>query len=457
MPPSVVGFLASLPGYPAGKLFCQFHDWCGQQGIEIEHLLLSHADQYMQLPWSESFADATWGGRRLMLRRYIRWCTHENDSATDTPPPRIRGRKHNGPMPWPNSAQSFIEMLESTLRTSTCQSYKSTLQQFFNWTHSTGIVIISITRDDVIAFSRAMHAQGLAPATRLLSLIVVRSYLRYLACHDLLQADPETLIQTTDLPKLPDRLPRALRPEVDEELQQRLDRSPRLPWRGLLLMRNTGMRIGELRLLTYDCLRADHEYNYVKVPLGKLNNERLVPLDDKTLELAQKLQQQGPKPRTWLLQGKNGRPFCVATYQSALTRASYGLQEHLSKPEPITTHRLRHTYATRLLNAGMSLPGLQRLLGHRSIHMTLHYATVQLDSLTKEYFAALDNMRGRYNQPLPTTPPSRRNQTPSSLVNDAARQIHRDAGEQPKSIRDQAHRLARKLKYISAHLQDLDF
>ncbi len=438
-------------------MLCQFHDWSEQQGLTPEHLLLSHVDQYMQLPWSESLTDATWGTCRYRLRRYIRCCAPENNGAVDTPPPSPQERRNEGPAPWPNSARSFIKMLEPILRASTCRTYKNKLQQFFSWAHSAGVVIFSITRDDVIAFSSAMHRQGLAPATRLQRLIVVRCYLRYLALHDLLQANPETLIQATDLPKLPERLPRTLQPKVDENLQQRLESSTRLLWHGLLLMRNTGMRISELRSLAYDCLHADHEYNYLKVPLGKLNKEHLVPIDDKTFDLVQRLQQQEPKPRTCLIQGKTGRPFSATAYQSALTRASYGLQDHLSEPEPITTHRLRHTYATRLLNAGMSLPGLQQLLGHRSIHMTLHYARMQLDSLTKEYFAALDNMHGRYNQPLPTTPPSRHNQTPSSLVDDVARQIHRDASEQSKPTRDQAHRLARKLKHISAHLQDLGF
>ena len=52
-------------------------------------------------------------------------------------------------------------------------------------------------------------------------------------------------------------------------------------------------------------------------------------------------------------------------------------------------HCLRHTFATELLNAGMSLPCLQQLLGHRSIEMTLRYARLTDKTREQEYFKAM--------------------------------------------------------------------
>ena len=64
--------------------------------------------------------------------------------------------------------------------------------------------------------------------------------------------------------------------------------------------------------------------------------------------------------------------------------------------KPITSHRLRHTYATSLLNGGMSLVGIMHLLGHNSIKMTLRYAAVTQDTVAEEYFSAIDRIKSKY-------------------------------------------------------------
>ena len=51
---------------------------------------------------------------------------------------------------------------------------------------------------------------------------------------------------------------------------------------------------------------------------------------------------------------------------------------------PVTPHRLRHTYATEMLRAGVSLPVLKQLLGHRSINMTMRYVQVSQNDLPRQ-------------------------------------------------------------------------
>jgi integrase len=59
-----------------------------------------------------------------------------------------------------------------------------------------------------------------------------------------------------------------------------MENSDSIYHQGLLLMRLTGLRIGELCSLERNCIRRDHLNNcFLKVPLGKLNTERLVPMD----------------------------------------------------------------------------------------------------------------------------------------------------------------------------------
>jgi integrase len=81
------------------------------------------------------------------------------------------------------------------------------------------------------------------------------------------------------------------------------------------------------------------------------------------------LQQRAREDSPWLIEGARERPVSVETYQATL----YGLAGDLPLAEPLTSHRLRHTFATSLMNGGMSLPGIMKLLGHRDHRMTLRY------------------------------------------------------------------------------------
>ena len=93
------------------------------------------------------------------------------------------------------------------------------------------------------------------------------------------------LLFLTDLPRLPNPLPRALPTDVDRRLMTAVAGLDDLLVRaGLQLLRATGMRVGELLDLELDCLVdfASHG-TWLRVPLGKLGTERMVPLDEPTL------------------------------------------------------------------------------------------------------------------------------------------------------------------------------
>ena len=88
------------------------------------------------------------------------------------------------------------------------------------------------------------------------------------------------LIRREDIPRLPHRLPRPLTAEQDQLLQQELIRRNDLGGNAFLLIRHTGMRIGECADLSSDCLRSTGPDQWaVHVPLGKLKTERMVPVD----------------------------------------------------------------------------------------------------------------------------------------------------------------------------------
>jgi integrase len=104
-------------------------------------------------------------------------------------------------------------------------------------------------------------------------------------------APARRLVFTRDIPKLPRPLPRYLPADADRLIGEALQASPnRLFADALLLARATGLRIGELRDLELDCV---HEVPgtgaWLKVPLGKLDSERMVPLDDDTVALIDRI------------------------------------------------------------------------------------------------------------------------------------------------------------------------
>jgi len=133
---------------------------------------------------------------------------------------------------------------------------------------------------------------------------------------------------------------------------------------------------------------------FLKVPLGKLNNERLVPLTNEIVALIEAMQIFGPTQRRYLVEHCKAidQPVQQSKLRAALRRAVEGLETS----EPIVPHRLRHTYATSLLNAGMSLVSVMKLLGHRDYRMTLRYAAITQLTVTKEYDEAISKLRHRY-------------------------------------------------------------
>ena len=133
------------------------------------------------------------------------------------------------------------------------------------------------------------HTPPLAQAVYVCRLLFLRSILEELAWTAQLP-DLAHLIRREDIPRIPQRLPRPLTAEQDRLIQQELLRRNDLPANVFLLLRHTGMRIGECADLSYDCLHNVGPDRWaIHVPLGKLKTERMVPVDSFVCELVQRL------------------------------------------------------------------------------------------------------------------------------------------------------------------------
>jgi hypothetical protein len=136
------------------------------------------------------------------------------------------------------------------------------------------------------------------------------------------------------------------------------------------------------------------------VPLGKLDTERMVPLDAEIVELFDRIvatRSPGrplPHPRTAKLADflftHHGRRLSQNALREELARAA-----DAAGIGHVTPHALRHTYATVLVNAGVSLQALMALLGHVSAEMSLRYGRLFDATVRAEYERALELVKGR--------------------------------------------------------------
>lgn len=346
----------------------------------------------------------------------------------------------------PGPAQEFIDSLRPTHKRSTCDNYRQALFRLHDWLERHRYPLKDLKREQTARWLQYLQERGQSAATRVNVIVPVRAYLRALNDAGLLKRPADELLRPSDLPKLPRYLPRPLEPAVDRELQRRLATSPKPYHRGLLVMRNTGLRVGELSALTFDCLREDELGNtFLKVPLGKMNSERLVPLDGRTRALIEELRRTGRPNRRLLLETPRRRQTKRYAMQRALDEVTSGLDT-----TRVTTHRLRHTYATTLLNAGMSLVSIMRLLGHRDHSMTLRYAAITLETVGTEYRAALAQLEKRY--PVAPRIAAPRTLQPTDAISDIILWVQKRSVRNPSG---RGHSIVKRLKRIRDELGNL--
>lgn len=315
------------------------------------------------------------------------------------------------PHPLEEALQARLRLLETTLRASTFKQYTYTVRLFITYL---GARFPQVRRGDQLR--RDPHILGwlehlwthrvrhngkpLCASTRAAHLIRLRKLLDLLA-DDRFPPCPGLLL-SQDIPRADQLLPRPLTPEDDTRLQTELCRSNDLPSSALLLTRLTGLRIGETADLCADCLRHLGQGQWaLHVPVGKLHNERWVPVDDQVRTIIHRLQFLRTLPPAaepeFLLPRPKGRNALCQELRLALRGAATqaGITAH------VVPHQLRHTYATSMLRAGISLPALMKLLGHRTANMTLRYVEITQHDLQREFHQARQHPRHLLPIPAP--------------------------------------------------------
>ena len=303
-----------------------------------------------------------------------------------------------------------VDSLGAALSSESHRHYRGTVRNFLRYlgaAHPEVNALEQLRREPhLLGWMSRLRSQRppLATSSYINRLIALRPLLTEMAWTEQLP-QLARLIRREDIPRLPQRLARPLTAEQDQLLQQEFVQRNDWESNNFLLIRHTGMRIGECADLSFDCLRSTGPHQCaIHVPLGKLKTERMVPVDSLVVTLVQRLRFfrfLNPRP-------PDGRLLARRSTRDALVRQLrrylHEVCGSLGLSTRIVPHQLRHTYATEMLRAGVSFPALMKLLGHTSPDMTMRYVEVALTDLQREFQEA--RSKPRHLVPQPKTPSS---------------------------------------------------
>ena len=200
-----------------------------------------------------------------------------------------------------------------------------------------------------------------------------------------------------DIPKKPEPLPKFLDDRDAARLMAAAQASTGPRDRLVVeLLARTGMRAGELADLEADAVVRIGAGHWLRIPLGKLRNDRYVPLHPQLVELL----------AAWTAANLDH----IRRHKRLVTDQRGPLDRHLiarivhrvaraAGVPGVHPHRLRHTLATQAINRGMRLEAIAALLGHQKLEMTLIYAKIANRVVADEYAAVSAKIDALYGQP----------------------------------------------------------
>ena len=175
------------------------------------------------------------------------------------------------------------------------------------------------------------------------------------------------IFENIKTPKAEQNLPKPL---MKEEISKLIDVTENEKHRLLIeLLYSTGLRVGEAVKLKFD--QIDSEENTLFVRNGKGNKDRLVIVSPEVIKKIKLIKELNPE-RRFIFETRNNKHMSIKTAQRILEIA--GKKAKLDKKP--TPHMLRHSFATHLLESGVDIRYIQKLLGHSRLETTQIYTNV---------------------------------------------------------------------------------
>lgn len=267
----------------------------------------------------------------------------------------------------------------------TIRNYRAALDKYRDWRGSAFECWRRETGEDFRAYLYALMKEGLKRSTIRLRFAALRSFYKYLVLRRGLAKSPVMEVQ---IPKSERGLPVVLNLRQMEELLEMPLKSD-APSRGpdwlkyrdaaiLELFYSSGLRISEL--LGLDVQDVDFSEEVLKVK-GKGRKERMVPVGDAAMRAMQKYRREAVVTNGALFRSVRGTRIT----QQAVDQMLKKYLKLSGIPFGVSPHKLRHSFATHLLDAGADLRSVQELLGHASLSTTQIYTHVTKERLKKVY------------------------------------------------------------------------
>ena len=301
--------------------------------------------------------------------------------------------------------QRYLRRLGAFLAPASVVAAENALRQFARWmiTDAGLEAIAAVRRDDIedykvwLAAQPRAGGQAITAETHRQRIRTVRAFFERIIEWDWPDAPARNPVIAGDIPKKPEPLPKFL----DDRDAARLMTAARAsadPRDRLVveLLARTGMRAGELAGLDANAVVRIGAGHWLRIPLGKLRNDRYVPLHPELTGLL----------TAWTaanLEHIRRHKRLVADHRGPLDRyvigrvvARVGRAAGVPGVHP---RRLRHTLATQAINRGMRLEAIAALLGHRKMEMTLIYARIANRVVADEYAQVSAKIDALYGQP----------------------------------------------------------
>ena len=232
-----------------------------------------------------------------------------------------------------------------------------------------------VREGNIVEFVMSLAKNRLSVRTQARNLVAIRNLFKYLLKERLLEKDPSALVTP---PKIGRRLPETLTLDEVEALLNTPDKSTTLGLRDGAMIETlyaTGLRVSELvSLRTHD---VDLQLGALKA-FGKGRKQRIVPIGQAAREI---LEQYQKLSRPTILKDRVSDGLFVTGRGKIMTRQGfwkilkkYTLKAGINKN--ISPHKLRHSFATHLLERGADLRAVQEMLGHADVSTTEIYTHI---------------------------------------------------------------------------------
>ncbi|HCN59554.1 MULTISPECIES: tyrosine recombinase XerC [Mammaliicoccus] len=283
--------------------------------------------------------------------------------------------------------QQFIDMLtyEKQFSNHTLNAYQLDLNEFNAFLQSEHLSLDSFEYKDARRYLAFLYDKGHKRTSVSRKISTLRSLYQYWMSVDGEIQNP--FVQLVH-PKKEHHLPSFFYEEEMEKLFKTLDDGKKTNIRDrviLELLYATGIRVSELVHIKINDI--DLNYSFVKV-LGKGNKERIVPFGEycqsAITDYLESFRNQLNIDHDYLIVNMRGQAITERGVR-------YALNEIVKRTQGvyhIHPHKLRHTFATHLLNQGADMRSVQSLLGHESLSTTSQYTHVTKDQLRKVYLSA---------------------------------------------------------------------